>query len=101
MAEVRRVGRSIKKNKAPGPDNFPPELVKAVITHEEEYCTEVLNRAWMAANFPKVWKQGRLVLLEKPKKNVRHPATYRPLCLINVMGKVYETIIVQRLNEEI
>lgn len=44
---------------------------------------------------------GRLVLLEKPKKDTNSEQTYRPICLLNKLGKLYERIINKKLHENI
>lgn len=44
--------------------------------------------------FPVQWKTARLMLIPKT------PTTYRPICLLNVYGKVFEKIIAKRLTSE-
>ena len=49
--------------------------------------------------FPKEWRSGKLILIEKPgKPNARK--AYRPICLLNTMAKLLEQIINKRLIEE-
>lgn len=43
----------------------------------------------------------RVVLLRKAGKPEVEPSSYRPICLLNVVGKVFETILVARLEERI
>lgn len=47
--------------------------------------------------FPKKWKEANLVLLEKERKVGQAVPTYRPICLLNVLGKVYERLLNERL----
>ena len=45
--------------------------------------------------FPDIWKQQQLILLPKPGK----PSLYRPICLLNTLGKLLERVINSRLLE--
>ena len=49
--------------------------------------------------FPKTWKLAKLIILLKdPNKEKTNPKSYRPICLINQFGKIFEKIIVNRIN---
>ncbi|XP_070067110.1 uncharacterized protein [Drosophila virilis] len=41
---------------------------------------------------------GRLVLIPKPGKELDDPSSYRPLCMLDTMGKIFERIICNRLE---
>lgn len=100
--EMRSAVRKLKTGKAPGPDNIPVEVVKAVATEEgEEIMLKIYNDLLCEGVFPKQWKQARLVLLKKPGKEGREPSDYRPLCLIDVLAKLYEQLILQKLKKEL
>lgn len=47
------------------------------------------------------WKKSRIVLLRKVQKPANEPSSYRPLCLLNDVGKVYELLLVQRLERHL
>lgn len=99
--ELRRACTHLKSGKAPGPDGLPNEVVKRALLEQEEYCLRVFNRHIGEGTFPRVWKDARLVLIEKPKKEQSNVAGYRPICLMGNIGKVYERLINQRLIEEL
>lgn len=101
VEDLREAASQMKSGKAPGPDCIPATIIKAVINQEEQYILEVLNNNWRKRAFPSVWKAGRLVLLEKPKKDADAVQSYRPICLLNEMGKLYERIINKKLVEDI
>lgn len=75
--------------------------MKLAIREQEEYFLKVFNRHFEKGSFPKVWKDSRLVLIEKPKKEGVSKSSYRPICLINNIGKTYERLINQRLIVEL
>ena len=45
-----------------------------------------MNRCLEKGQIPKEWKVARLVLIEKKRKE-EEKAKYRPICLLNGMGK--------------
>ena len=46
--------------------------------------------------FPKSWKSAELLLIPKPAST-----KFRPICLLNSLSKVYERLIVNRLQEAV
>lgn len=59
----------------------------------------VYNVCLVARVFPSVWKIARLVFLYKGVgKPVSSPSSFRPLCMLDAAGKVYEKLVLQRLN---
>lgn len=55
----------------------------------------------MAQIFPEEWKQSKLILLQKGESRIRSPAAYRPISLLDTQGKLYEHLILNKLNEEL
>ena len=53
------------------------------------------------ATFPTPWKEANLVLFEKPGRNPTTPSAYRPICLLDVEGKLFERVIASRVDEHI
>ena len=51
--------------------------------------------------FPAQWKIQRLVLLPKGNKPPDEPSAYRPLCMLDIAGKLFERIISVRLEAAI
>lgn len=50
---------------------------------------------------PAGWKRAQVVLLRKPSKPEGEPSAYRPICLFNVVGKVFEAMLVARLEDHV
>ena len=90
----------IKEKKAPGPDGLPPEIIKAVVKSNPDRILRILNRQLKTGSFPKEWKTAKLVLIEKSKPGQVNKA-YRPICLLNVLGKLMEQLLLYRLKREI
>lgn len=66
--ELKIAETQMKTNKAPGPDNIPSERIKTLIKSHPEYWLQILNNMLIKRKFPKAWKETRLVLIEKNKK---------------------------------
>ncbi|XP_070144861.1 uncharacterized protein [Drosophila kikkawai] len=99
--EVMSAVASSKISKAPGPDGIPNAALHAVIRANTSLFTELYNKCIGERTFPRIWKQQRLVLIPKPGKLNDDPSSYRPLCMLNTLGKIFERIICSRLEREI
>ncbi|KAI5723000.1 hypothetical protein M8J76_016853 [Diaphorina citri] len=86
--------------KAPGPDFIPPKVIRKAVLEIPEVFLVIFNRHLRDGTFPKNWKEARIVLLEKPIKNQGDPQTYRPICLLNTHGKLFEIVINERIKKE-
>nr|XP_041633340.1 uncharacterized protein LOC121503188 [Drosophila kikkawai] len=99
--EVIRTGRSVRTKKAPGPDAVPNRALKlAIALHPKELAT-LYARCLQEGTFPERWKRQKLLLLAKPGKPPGEPSSYRPICLTDTTGKVFEKVIAARLNAAI
>lgn len=97
-AELALIGAGLSTNKAPGPDGVPDIILKRIIVKKPELILDTLNRCLLQGHFPKPWKEATLVLLPKGKKPLELPSSYRPIFLINTIGKLLERIIKRRLE---
>ena len=59
------------------------------------------NGCLKQGHFCKQWKIERLVLISKAKGNLNTASAYRPLCMLDTVGKVLEKIIRPRLQSAI
>lgn len=95
--EITRISTRIKENKAPGPDGFPNKVIKAVLKSKPEVLAKLMQACLGEGIFPRSWKRQKLVLLPKPGKQQGDPSAYRPICLLDSLGKILETIIRNRM----
>ncbi|KAH8338650.1 hypothetical protein KR059_009036, partial [Drosophila kikkawai] len=99
--EVIRTGSSVRTKKAPGPDAVPNRALKlAIALHPKEFAT-LYAKCLQEGTFPERWKRQKLLLLAKPGKPPGEPSSYRPICLTDTTGKVFEKVIAARLNAAI
>lgn len=87
-----------KSKKAPGPDGVSSDILKQAGLMCPTVLLDVYNRILRSGIFPSKWKEARVVLLPKPGKPEFQPSSYRPLCLLNTAGKMFESILTRRLH---
>lgn len=101
MDEILATLSRISDEKAPGPDGVPNAAFKAAVRARPAVFADLYSTCIREGIFPERWKRQRLVLLLKPGKAPDEPSSYRPLCLLDTVGKVLERIIGDRLQEHL
>ncbi|XP_041451988.1 uncharacterized protein LOC121405376 [Drosophila obscura] len=99
--ELLEVTAKLKNGKAAGPDGVPNAALKCLISAHPDVFTRMFNQCLAERTVPRAWKRQRLVLLPKPGKELSDPSAYRPLCMLDTMGKIFERLICNRLEAEL
>jgi hypothetical protein len=69
-----------------------PKLAKAV--------AQLANACWALGHFPARFKEARTVVLRKPgKPSYSDPGAWRPIALLNTIGKLIESLMAKRLSQ--
>lgn len=89
--------KNIGDNKAPGPDGIPNKALKVAIQKRPDIFAGTMHKCLAEGIFPEQWKVQQLVLLPKGNKPPGEPSSYRPICLLDTMGKILERVIYNRL----
>ena len=98
--EVREQITTLKNNKAPGPDRIKSEIIQKLQNNLLTPLTQLFNECLKQQKFPDIWKESNLLILKKgDDKESVNPKSYRPICLINALGKLMEKLITKRLIE--
>jgi hypothetical protein len=58
----------------------------------------LFTRCLRGGVYPRAWRTARLILLKKEGRPFDSPSAYRPICLLDKMGKLFERIIAARLE---
>jgi len=74
-------------------------VVKSIVARNPEVLIRVFNTCLSSGVFPKTWKNARLVLIRKGDKPLDASSSYRPLCLLDCLGKLLEKVLDNRLRE--
>jgi hypothetical protein len=96
---MRRALARLKPFKAPGPDGIPNIILSKcadIIESRLWYIfTAIFEKGWYYAP----WKNFTTVVLRKPgKPKYDVPKAYRPIALLNTMGKVITSIVTEQLT---
>lgn len=97
LEELNRAITKTPPGKAPGPDGITGEMMRLVYTADPQTTLLAFNLCLRSGCFPREWKQAELRLLPKPSKPGQ-PPSYRPICLLSVVGKVMEQLIKGRMS---
>ena len=98
--EVTVVVKSLKNKKAPGPDLIEVRAIKAAGKVLLGQLVRLFNGCLRWGVFPTAWKEGSLrVFLEGEGKDEKDPRSYRPICLLSVIGKLFEKLLMKRLKQ--
>jgi hypothetical protein len=97
--EIHRSLKAAKGTTAPGEDNLPMVVWKQLWTHLGSVITRIFNTSMNLGYHPKQWRNAKIVVLRKPgKPDYSIPGAYRPISLLNTLGKLLEAVVARRLS---
>lgn len=98
IEEVCGVLRSFAPNKAPGPDGIPPRVLWVLAPKIAPTVCKIYNQCLLKGHFPRKWKVADVVIIKKgADRDPMLPKSYRPICLLDVLGKSLEKLLCSRL----
>ena len=80
--------KHLARNKQPGPDGIPNELLGALPTEWHSTIHQLFILMWILGETPACWKNSNTIMLYK-KGDHTDPANFRPIGLNNTMGKLW------------
>ena len=86
---------SLKKDKSPGVDNIPAELILAGDNKVIDVLTTICNSIWKNGKWPTPWTQSLVITLPK-RGNLQLCQNYRTISLISHPSKVMLKVIQNR-----
>ena len=96
--ELINASKKVGREKAPGPDQIPNRALLVAIETKPDELVSLLNSCLEEGIFPVEWKKQRLLLIPKGSKAPEDPSGYRPICLLDTIGKILERIVCDRLT---
>ena len=93
-SQIKKLLQNLKENKAMGPDNLHPKLLKFLAENDKfvEALTLLLKKCVDMECIPAIWKSALVIPIHK-KGSVHLPENYRPVSLTCILCKLYETIL--------
>ncbi|MES9974259.1 MAG: reverse transcriptase family protein, partial [Candidatus Thiodiazotropha sp.] len=98
MVELQLAIKKMKSNKAPGRNRIRSELIKHGGMQLHERLLEIYNQYWRGnLMLPKEWKDAEVISIYKRKGCREDPNNYRSIFLLDVIGKIYASMVCSRL----
>jgi hypothetical protein len=85
--------------KSPGYDLITAEVLRKLTPNGFTLLTQIYNAILRTSHYPIQWKLSQIVLLLKPGKPPNSASSYRPISLLPVASKVFEKLILPRLQK--
>lgn len=95
--EISDTVRHLKPFKAPGPDEVHNILLKQLPVSAILLLVTIFNNCVTLGHWPISFKLAKVVAIPKPNKSKRLPESYRPISLLNAIGKLFEKILLKRI----
>jgi hypothetical protein len=83
---------------APGPDGIPGRVWAESMKTLAPCLQSLFTRCLREGVYPQAWRTARLILLSKEGRPLDSPSAYRPICLLDEVGKLFERIIAAHLE---
>jgi hypothetical protein len=97
--EILSILKDITPDKTPGPDSIPNRLLRECRDVLAEPLAKLFGDCLRRSYHPKPFRHSRTVVLRKPQKPMYDVAkAYRPIALLNTLGKVLEKIVARRVS---
>lgn len=99
--EIVSILKNLKTAKAPGNDQIPNIILKNLPSKIIVYLVFIFNACLKTSYFPSQWKIANVISIPKATKDLSNPYNYRPISLLSTLSKVFERLVLQRINEHI
>ena len=97
--ELTRALRGIRSTKSsPGGDRITYPLLKKLPNPYLKMLLALFSKCWREGTVPQAWKDAIVVPVPKANKPRRVVSSYRPVSLTSHLGKLYERIMLERLQ---
>jgi hypothetical protein len=99
LREVTEAIRRMPGKKAPGKDTIPSHLLHRISLYIAKPLQDLYNACLRLHYCPQHFRKSVTVTLRKPgKSDYGQLKAYRPVALLNTLGKVMESILAKRLS---
>jgi hypothetical protein len=88
--------RRIKPKSSPGPDGFPPSLIRNVASSLAYPLSMIYQYFMSVGKVPEQWKKATVIPIFKGGL-ASEPSNYRPISLTSIFSKIMERVITVRL----
>lgn len=98
-SEVTDAMLATEPMKAAGPDGISNKALQAATQLLSSHLTNLFNQSLNLGHCPTHFRCSTTVVLRKPgKDNYTVPKAYRPIALLNTIGKIMDAVLARRLS---
>nr|VZI08822.1 unnamed protein product [Spirometra erinaceieuropaei] len=101
LQETIRAVQQMSSGKAPGSDAIPAEVYKHGGPQLMDHLTALFQEMWRQGEVPQDFKDATIVHLYKRKGNRQVCDNHRGISLLNIAGKIFARILLNRLNNHL
>ena len=102
MDEFKEHLAKLSLRRAPGPNGIRSELIVHGGDRLHTLLLELFNACWMGKQvIPRAWVDANVVPIYKGRGSRSEPGSYRPIFLLDVIGKLYSSMVVGRLSRAV
>ncbi|KXJ72203.1 hypothetical protein RP20_CCG018649 [Aedes albopictus] len=99
--EIANIIRNLKNKKAPGHDGVKNWLLKHLPRKGYVVLSKIFSACFKLSYFPNDWKHAIVVAIPKANKDTSVPTNYRPISLLPTLSKVFERVILTRIEKHL
>ena len=99
--QITNIVKSFKNYKAPGIDAVMSITVKQLPKEAFQFLAKVFNKCLEFCHFPTLWKEAKIIPILKAGKDPSQASNYRPISLLSCISKIFEKLILNRLENHI
>ncbi len=94
--EISSLIHSLKKGKSSGPNSIPVKLLKILDDPISKHLSMLINESFISGVFPNKLKIAKVIPIFK-KGLLTSKSNYRPISLLSIFSKIFETLMHKRL----
>ena len=98
-AEISSAVKGLKNSKSQGIDNILNEHIKSTIHVMSPIYVKLFNLIFENGIVPENWTIGNILPIYKNKGDSNAPENYRPITLLSCFGKLFTSILNNRINQ--
>ncbi|GBM77400.1 RNA-directed DNA polymerase from mobile element jockey [Araneus ventricosus] len=91
--------KKLNPRKATGPEGVSNKALRMLTLNSVTHLTEIFNKCIVLHHFPDSWKLAHVLMFPKPNQNHKLSGSYRPNSLLSNIGKLFEKVLLKRLND--